>query len=124
MAGRILDRRDLREQATQAQQPEAAAPGGAAAGVPKAKKARKARAAPRGKKAAPRLRARWGVFDGGMRQLAIFDYNQRAAAEEKVAALLANKKGLFLLKIVKEPMPEPAVGEGPGPLPSVREVRR
>jgi hypothetical protein len=114
MAGRILNRRDLREQATQAQQAEAAAQGGAAAVAPKAKKARKAPAAPRAKKAAPRLRARWGVFDGGMRQVAIFDYNQRAAADEKVAALLAKDKGLFFLQIVKEPMPEPAPAEGPG----------
>jgi hypothetical protein len=37
------------------------------------------------------LRARWGVFDTGMRQVAIFDYNQRAAADKKLAELLAKK---------------------------------
>jgi hypothetical protein len=43
-----------------------------------------------------------------MKQVAIFDYNQRAAAEEKLAALLGRQKGLYFLQLVKEPMPEPA----------------
>jgi hypothetical protein len=50
-----------------------------------------------------------------MKQVALFDYNQRAAAEEKVAALLAKQKGIYFLKLVKEPMPEPAPAE---PLPT------
>ena len=68
-----------------------------------AAKARK----PRKPKAAPRMRARWGVFDSSMKQVAIFDYNQRAAADEKAAELAAKKNGTFFLQIVKEPMPEP-----------------
>jgi hypothetical protein len=52
--------------------------------------------------------ARWGVFDGGMKRLAVFDYNQRAAAEAKLANLLGKQKGTYYLQIVKEPMPEPA----------------
>jgi hypothetical protein len=43
-----------------------------------------------------------------MKQVAIFDYNQRAAAEDKLADLLCRKKGLYFLQVVKEPMPEPA----------------
>ena len=77
-----------------------------ASAAPKAKK-------PRAKKAAPRLCARWGVFDAGMKQVAIFDYNQRAAADAKLADLVAKKKGIYFLQIVKEPMPEPAPGEAP-----------
>ena len=42
-----------------------------------------------------------------MKQVAIFDYNQCAAADEKVADLLLKRKSLFFLQIVKEPMPEP-----------------
>jgi hypothetical protein len=53
------------------------------------------------------MRVRWGVFDGGMKQVAIFDYNRRADADAKLADLLAKKKGLHFLQIVKEPMPEP-----------------
>ena len=77
--------------------------------APAAPKVKKTRA----KKAPPRLRARWGVFDSGMKQVAIFDYNQRAAADEKLADLLARKKGIHFLQIVKEPMPEPAPAEAP-----------
>jgi hypothetical protein len=111
MAGRILNRRELREQADQAERRETPAADAAAAGKKKAKgKAPGTSRAktPRKKKAPARLRARWGVFDAGMKQVAIFDYNQRAAAEEKVADLLARKKTPHFLQIVKEPMPEPA----------------
>ena len=50
-----------------------------------------------------------------MKQVAIFDYNQRAAAEEKVAELAARKNGTFFLQMVKEPMPEPAPAGAPSP---------
>jgi hypothetical protein len=66
-------------------------------------------------KEAPRMRARWGVFDASMRQVAIFDYNQRADADEKAAELAAKKNGTFYLLIVKERMPEPAPGNAPSP---------
>lgn len=56
------------------------------------------------------MRALWCLYDGGMKEVALFDYNQRAAAEEKLATLLAKQKGLYFLQIVKQPMPaaEPA----------------
>src|SRR5579859_1550113 len=108
MAGRSRSRRALREQADQAERlAEAGAPAPEAAPKAGAKKAKaKSPAAPRVKKprkpkAPPRLRARWGVFDGGMHQVATFDYNQRAAAQAKLEDLLARKKGLHFLQIVK-----------------------
>jgi len=119
MAGRILNRRELREQADGAERAAAEAPDTGAAAVKPAKKVRvKAAAAPRvrkarAKKPPARRCARWGVFDGGMKQVAIFDYNQRAAADEKLADLLAKKKGVHFLQIVKEAMPEPAAAELP-----------
>ena len=120
MAGRILDRRALREQADQVEQSEALASDTAPVAIPPNKRPKaKAPAAPKVKKARakaapPRVRARWGVFDAGMKQVAIFDYNQRAAADEKLADLLARKKGIHFLQIVKEPMPEPVpVAEAP-----------
>ena len=134
MAGRILNRRELRRQADEAearaspQDPEAAdgddeaedtgGAGGADDEAPRPAKAKapaaKARK-PRKPKVAPRMRARWGVFDASMKQVAIFDYNQRAAADEKAAELAAKKKGTFFLQLVKEPMPEPALGDAPSP---------
>ena len=118
MAGRILNRRVLREQANQAGRSETIAPGGATTPLKKKTKAKVPGAPkpkrPRAKKTPPRMRARWGVFDGAMKQVAIFDYNQRAAAEEKLAELLARKRTSHFLQIVKEPMPDPApVAVGP-----------
>jgi hypothetical protein len=119
MAGRILNRRELRKQADQAEQTEAAvpAPAGAVA-LPKPAAKRKAAARPRAQKAPrvkasrskvpPRMQARWGVFDGGMKEVAAFDYNQRADAEEKLAELLGKKKGIYFMQIVKQPMTEAA----------------
>jgi hypothetical protein len=149
MAGRILNRRELRKQADEAefresqQDPEATdkeepdetddadeaedEESGADTEEAddeeprRAKKPAKAKAPatkarkPRKPKAAPRMRARWGVFDASMKQVAIFDYNQRAAADQKVAELAAKKNGTFFLQIVKEPMPEPAAEGAPGP---------
>jgi hypothetical protein len=113
MAGRTLNRRELRKQADQAGQPEATGPAAPPASASPESKARAKAVAkprvrkPRAPKPPPRLRARWGVFDSAMKQVAVFDYNQRAAAEKKLAALRASKKGAHFLQIVKEPMPEP-----------------
>jgi hypothetical protein len=121
MAGRILNRRELRKQADQAEQVEQGEPveqeaeesadGEEEAEVkPKKKPRAKAPAVkkPRKKKEAPRMCARWGVFDASMKQVAIFDYKNRAAADEKVADLIAKKKAVHFLQIVKEPIVEPA----------------
>jgi hypothetical protein len=113
MAGRILNRRELRKQSDQAEQ----APAGDAdketeAVVPKKRAKAKGPAKPRvskprKKKEPVRLCAKWGVFDGGMKQVAIFDYNQRAAADQKVADLIAKKNTVHFLQMIKEPMPVP-----------------
>ena len=116
MGGRILNRRELRKHADRAEQSEAGVSEPAAAvATPQAAAGRKAGTAPkvrkpRKPKAAPRMRALWCVYDGGMKEVARFDYNQRAAAEEKLAALLGKQKGVYFVQIVKQPMPadEPA----------------
>jgi hypothetical protein len=113
MAGRILNRRELRQQSDQADTiaapaaDQTAETGPAGASAPAKGRVRKARA----KKAPPRMRARWGIFDGGMKQVAVFDYNDRAAAEASLADLLDRKKGIHFLQIVKEEMPAPAAVE-------------
>ena len=119
MAGRIVNRRELREQVDRAEQTEAVAEDPALAAARPRKRGKAVAPAaprvkkPRAKKVPPRLRARWGVFDSGMKQVAIFDYNQRAAADEKLADLIARKKGIHFLQIVKEPMPEPVSAAEP-----------
>jgi hypothetical protein len=111
MAGRILNRRELRKQADQAEGPEAVVPDPASAVAPPERAVkRKAAAPPRARKprkpkTPPRMRALWCVYDGGMKEVALFAYNQRTAAEEKLAALMGKQKGVYFLQIVKQPMP-------------------
>ena len=109
MPRRVLNRRELRKAADQAAEQPGANP---AVEAPAKKGRAKAEAAPkvkrpRKKKEPPRMCARWGVFDAGMKQVAIFDYNQRAAADQKIADLSAKKNATYFLQLVKEPMPEP-----------------
>jgi len=131
MAARILKRRELRRQSDAAEstllqvvaddidaaeEHEDVAPEDDA---PPAKVKAKAKAPskprkPRKLKAVPRMRARWGVYDGSNKQFALFDYKDRAGADAKVAEMAGRKNGPFFLQLVKEPMPEetsaPAVG--------------
>lgn len=120
MAGRLLNRRELRKQTDEAERPvspveakAAAAPKVIAAKATKAKKAPAAAKAkkPRVRKAPVRMRARWGVFDNNMKQVAVFDYSERDAAEAKLADLLSKKKTTHFMQIVKDAMPEPVVAE-------------
>jgi hypothetical protein len=142
MAGRVLNRRELRRQSDAAESADlhevaddaeeeeeeqdeeehAESPDAEDdAEAPPAKAKAKAKAAPKARKprkpkAAPRMRARWGVFDASMKQVAVFDYKDRAAADAKVSDLLATRKtGTFFLQLVKEPMPEEAA-----PVPGAR----
>ena len=105
MAGRILNRRTLRAQAEQAEVTAAEAPAGAA---PAAAKPKKAPVRKKPAKKPTRLRARWVLFDAAMKQVAVFGYSQRAAADAALADARSRKKGLFFLQIVKDAMPEPA----------------
>jgi hypothetical protein len=116
MAGRTLKRRELRKQSDEAERAETAetAPKAPARAKKEAKpkEAKPAKPKRAGKNKTPvRWCARWGVFDNGMKQVAIFNYNQRAEADQKVAELTAKKKAVHFLQIVKEPMPEPPPAE-------------
>jgi hypothetical protein len=119
MAGRILNRRELRKQADQAEQAEAGVSDlSATAALPDGAAKRKSGAAakvrnPRRPKASPRMRALWCIYDGGMKEVALFDYNQRTAAEERLAVLLGKHKGVYFLQIVKRPMSAAELAETP-----------
>lgn len=117
MASRILNRRELRKQSDQAEQVDASVTDTAATvALPaKAGKRKSAVAAvrrPRKPKVPPRMKAMWCIYDGGMKEIALFEYNQRATAEARLAVLLGKPKGVYFLQIVKQPMPaaEPAEG--------------
>lgn len=115
MGSRILNRRQLRKQSDQVEQTETGATATAATlavseGTAKRKPAVAAVRKPRKSKVPPRMRAMWCIYDGGMKEIALFDYNQRAAAEAKLTVLLGKPKGVYFLQIVKQPIPaaEPA----------------
>lgn len=116
MAGRLLNRRELRKQADEAEALQTDVTATAQTKAAKAPKVKKAPATakvkkPRARKAPVRMRARWGVFDNNMKQVAIFDYSEHEAAAAKLADLLAKKKGAHFMQIVKDAMPEPVVAE-------------
>jgi len=115
MAGRTLNRRDLRRQAEAVEQPPpqaADAPGPHEAppkGPRKAPAARKPSARkPRAPKAEQRTRARWCIYDAAMKPVAFFAYNQRADAEAKLADLQARSKVVHFLRLFKDAIPQPA----------------
>ncbi len=104
MAKRVQNIRELRRAAEAAEKRPATKKGPAADAAAAEAKPRRVRK----KKEPPRLCARWGVFDAAMRQVAVFDYNQRAEADRKRAELAAKRGSPFFLQVVKEPMPERA----------------
>jgi hypothetical protein len=110
MAKRVLNRRELRKAADEAelqQKEEPTEDAEESSAKPKRAKAAAKPKKPRKKKEPPRMCARWGVFDAAMKQVAIFDYNRRDDADRKAAELHAKKNATYFLQIVKEPMPEP-----------------
>jgi hypothetical protein len=129
MAGRLLNRRALREEHDQVEEVEQVEDDSddgeeAAEPKPKAKKPRakkaavaKAPAKPRVRKktvkAPPRMVARWAVCDGGLKRVALFEYKDRAGADAKLADLQERKSGTFVLQLVKEVYnPPPEAEEG------------
>ena len=116
MGSRILNRRELRKQSDQVEQVEAGVTGTAATlavseGAAKRKSAVAAVRRPRKPKAPPRMKAMWCIYDGGMKEIALFDYNQRAAAEARLAVLLGKPKGVYFLQIIKQPIPPAELAE-------------
>src|SRR5271166_6447893 len=108
MARKILNRKELREEADSAERAEGQAEEGAttAAAKTKEKKApakRKSRA-----KAAKevRLKAFWGVFNQTLRRISLFEYNQRAEADKKAAELSESQKTPHFVQLVKEAIEE------------------
>ncbi len=106
MARKILNRKELREEADSAERAEAQEVEEGTPAKTKEKKApakRKSRA-----KAAKevRLKAFWGVFNQTLRRISLFDYNQRAEADKKAAELSESQKTPHFVQLVKEVIEE------------------
>jgi hypothetical protein len=56
------------------------------------------------KKAKPRLKAFWGVYDDLLRQAALFDYTEKQKAEERARQMTGSGKGSYFAKLVKAPV--------------------
>ncbi len=53
-----------------------------------------------------RMKAYWGVFNQGMKRLALFEYADKKAAEKKVAELIASSRVHHFVQLIKEPISE------------------
>ena len=102
MARKLLNRKDLRDEADAAE----------AAGV-KAKKTAKAPAKPRAPRksrkavaAEVRLKAFWGVFNQSLKRLALYEYSQRKQADKKAAELTEKHNSPHFVQPVKEVIEE------------------
>jgi len=106
MARKILNRKELREEADAAERIEEQEEGEKGSAKVKEKKApakRKSRAkVPK----EVRLKAFWGVFNQTLRRISLFEHSQRAEADKKAAELSESQKTPHFVQLVKEPVEE------------------
>ena len=102
MARKVVNRKELREQAEAAEKAEKANP---AAKKKAAKKPTKRKSRAKAAKEV-RLKAFWGVFNQSLRRVALFEYADRKAAEKKAEALSTSQKTPHFVKLVKEVIEE------------------
>jgi hypothetical protein len=119
MARKVVNRKELRAQNDAAEAREKTkkspkkSPPDKAAKTPKAKKEKvakdpKAAKKPSRKKTAKesRMKAYWGVYNQGMKRLAMFEYSDKKAAEKKAADLMASSRTNHFIQLVKEAITE------------------
>ncbi len=126
MAGKPLNRLELRRQSEAAEdpdpiedEPEEVVEEVEDEEVPERKPKKKPKAAPKSKaktsraaKPAARMRIVWTVMNDAYKAIATFDYAQKQAAEARAAELTAKGRGTHFVQRTKEPMPEDAPGLG------------
>jgi hypothetical protein len=111
MARKVVNRKELRAQAdaAEARGKSKAAPKEKVAKEKKAKEPKKAaEKKPARKKVAKeaRMKAYWGVFNSGMKRLALFEYADKKAAEKKVQELIGSSRAHHFVQLVKEAISE------------------
>ncbi|NLS93000.1 MAG: hypothetical protein GXX96_12665 [Planctomycetaceae bacterium] len=101
MARKVVNRKELREEA------EAAERLGTTKKKPAAKKKSATPRKSRSKSAKEvRLKAFWGVFSQSLTPVAMFEYAQRKEADKKAAELSESKKSPHFVQIVKKVIEE------------------
>jgi len=101
MARKVVNRRALREEAEAAEAAEAAAP------KKKAKRKTKAKRKSRAKEAVEvRKKLFWGVYNQSMKRVALYEFDQKEAAEQKAESLGKGGKSPHFVQRVKEEIVE------------------
>ena len=95
MARKVLNRKELREQAESAE---------GAKKKKTAKKAPKKRATKKAKEV--RMKLFWGVFNQSLKRIALFEFSQKKQAEQKASALSTSQKTPHFVQKVKEEITE------------------
>lgn len=100
MARKVVNRKELREEAEAAER----------LGTTKKKKAAKKKTTTRKSRAKTpkevRLKAFWGVFSQSLTPVAMFEYAQRKEADKKAKELSESKKSPHFVQIVKKVIEE------------------
>jgi hypothetical protein len=95
MARKVVNRKELREQAEAAERADAK------------KKKKKAKRKSRAKEPVEaRRKLFWGVFNQSLKRVALYEFNQQKQAEKKAEALSANGKAPHFVRKVKEVIEE------------------
>ena len=117
MARKVVNRKELRAQndAAEAREKTKKSPKEKATKekTPKAKKEKVAKDPTKAKKPSrkktakeARMKAYWGVYNQGMKRLAMFEYSDKKAAEKKAADLMASSRTNHFIQLVKEAITE------------------
>lgn len=117
MARKILNRRELREEADAAERMEEEETDDEAVESEESSDEEVVAKAPAKKKPAKRksrsktakevrLKAFWGVFNQSLRRITLFEYHQRPQADKKAAELTESQKTPHFVQLVKEVIEE------------------
>ncbi|MHC4176418.1 MAG: hypothetical protein ACYSWU_02865 [Planctomycetota bacterium] len=104
MARKILNRKELREEAESAADQEAEEKKSPTKTVKKKVKAKRKSRAKTAKEV--RLKAFWGVFNQSLRRVALFEYSERKQAEKKAKEMSASQKTPHFVQLAKEVIEE------------------
>lgn len=106
MARKVLNRKELRDEAEAAEKLSAGEKKGTKKKAAKKKAAKTPRKRTKKAAAEVRMKAFWGVFNQSLKRVALFEYSQRKQAEKKAEELGAKSKQPHFVQQVKEAIEE------------------
>lgn len=101
MARKVVNRKELREEAAAAEKAGKKDPAKKEKKAPAAKEPAKRKSRAKVAKEV-RLKAFWGVFNQSMKRVAIFEYADRKSADKKAAEMSSSQKTHHFVQQVKE----------------------